>query len=96
LQPRRQAGFAAPTLLADDKIIMKSKRTSSVTTKFAAKVLKRNIELESEKLELQRRLDRAYNDINAIRPTVAAYVAGRNIIAAVGPEMDSWLKRVVS
>lgn len=42
------------------------------------------------------KLDTAYNDINAIRPTVAAYVAGRNILNHAGPEMEGWLKRVSS
>lgn len=42
------------------------------------------------------KLDAAYNDINAIRPTVAACVAGRNILNHAGAEMEGWLKRVSS
>lgn len=42
------------------------------------------------------RMDAAHNDINDIRPTVAAYVAGRNILSHAGPEMEQWLKRVKS
>lgn len=41
-------------------------------------------------------LDRAHNDINSIRPSVAAMVTGMNIVNFSRQEMDEWLKRVSS
>ena len=41
-------------------------------------------------------LDRAHNDINAIRPSVAAMVMGQNCVRFAHEEMDAWLKRVSS
>ena len=41
-------------------------------------------------------LDRAHNDINAIRPSVAAMVMGQNCVRFAHAEMDAWLKRVSS
>lgn len=41
-------------------------------------------------------LDRAHNDINSIRPSVAAMVMGQNCVTYAHAEMDAWLKRVRS
>jgi len=41
-------------------------------------------------------LDKAHNDINAIRPSVAAMVLGTNCIRHAHAEMDVWLKKVSS
>ena len=40
--------------------------------------------------------DKAQNDINSIRPTVAAMVTGSKCVQYAHAEMDEWLKRVVS
>ncbi len=42
----------------------------------------------------RQKLDAAINDINAIQPTIAAYVIAISIIGQTTPEMDAWLKRV--
>ena len=41
-------------------------------------------------------VDKAHNDINSIRPSVAAMVMGQNCVNYAHAEMDAWLKRVVS
>lgn len=41
-------------------------------------------------------LDRAHNDINSIRPSVAAMVMGQSCVNYAHSEMDAWLKRVKS
>jgi len=47
-------------------------------------------------LYFRNKLDLAHNHINAIRPSVAAYVAARSILKHAGPEMETWLQRVKS
>lgn len=42
------------------------------------------------------KLDTAHNDINAIRPSVAAMVLGTNCIRHAHAEMDVWLEKVSS
>lgn len=41
-------------------------------------------------------VDKAHNDINSIRPSVAAMVMGTNCVTHARQEMDAWLKRVES
>jgi hypothetical protein len=41
-------------------------------------------------------LDKAHNDINAIRPAVAAMLTGTSCVQHAHAEMDQWLKKVVS
>ena len=41
-------------------------------------------------------VDRAHNDINSIRPSVAAMVMGQNCVRYAHKEMEAWLKRVRS
>ena len=42
------------------------------------------------------KLDKAHNDINSIRPSVAAMVMGQNCVRFAHREMEEWLKRVSS
>ncbi len=53
-------------------------------------------EWRSVALYFRKELDRAYNDLNAIRPTVAAMTAGLNMIAFAKAEMNQWINRVKS
>ena len=94
------------------KIKQKHKRTASSTALMASIDEERILQLSNDLSEaiksgtvkewravayyFRRKMDKAYNDINSIRPSVAAMVAGQNCVRFAHEEMDAWLKRVSS
>jgi hypothetical protein len=93
IKPKRQRPLRSTVLLAgidEERILQLSNDLSENIKSGTVK------EWRSVAYYFRHKLDQAHNDINSIRPSVAAMVTGMRCVQFSHQEMDQWLKRVHS